>query len=813
MLGTAPPTGADRPIPLFGRHETSELVLKGLHATVDSGTGRVLLLVGAGGVGKTTLLRSLSEAAEGLGYLVLRGRSLPTDVPRPFALLQELLRSAQRDRRERDAAPPTGPGVPLFAAAYDREATGPGESPDAMGRDAEEADRLLRLLASPTERVDADRSTFYAQLTQFFLQLATAGPVLLALDDLHLADDSSLEFLGRLPPRLEGSPLVLLGTCAAPPDVPARTAPTIERLSAAPGVVRYPIRPMTENEFGEYVRWILHGRDPGRDAVMRWFSQTEGNPLFAEYLVRTSTGFGAAPASVGGTADLDDLLKARISALAPAAHRTLVYASILGKEFDFASLDAAVGQEEERLSEQVELLVHQGLLREKGGEVYDWVSERARVDVYSQLTETRRRLLHRKVARALMARDGVTESNLFELARQCYLGRDDATAVDLNRRAAEVAARTFAFETASLHLERALECQRRLTPRDVSAEIRLTIELGRFLDELGDLRRSHETLSDAVARARARPDLHNELALALLGLAQTEYDLSNFARTRELGDEAFAIISRGGQPRSLLAAHRALGIACWRLGDLTAAVEHLRAALSLAESVGTPTERGHARIDLANTYTLMGPERNAQAAVLYEEAAQIFAETKDPAARARVLMNRALLYHYAGELERSVEVVREALTAAELSRSPIWTGYCCINLAQLLVELRRPTEAAEVIQRARTLLDPLGDHLADQQILMIRGMIAECVGDLGAAGQLYQEALTLAESLSLSAERVEVLYRMAEMAFRQGDRETALQRLSTARKDGLESLRSDLAPKAVELEARLREPSGAAPQG
>ena len=812
MLNAAPLPGADRSIPLFGRHETFEQVLKALHASADLGAGRVFLLEGHGGVGKTTVLHALADAAERSGFLVLRGRSLPTDVPRPFALVQELLRSAQEDRRDRAEAPPPGAGVPLFAAAYDREALLGASQPGAAGRDAEEADRLLRLLASPTERIDADRSTFYAQLTQFFLQLASGRPLLLALDDIDLSDDSSLDFLCRLPPRLESAPLVVIATCASLLEGPARTSPAMERLAGTAGVTRHVIRPMTESELGEYVRWILHGRDPGRDAVMRWFTQTEGNPLFAEYLVRTSTGFGAQPSAGGAGAGLDELLKARISGLAPAAHRILVYAAVLGKEFDFASLDAAVGQEEERLSEQVELLVHQGLLREKGGEVYDWVSERARVDVYSQLTETRRRLLHRKVARALMARDGITEGNLFELARQYYLGRDDPTAVDLNRRAAEEAARTFAFETAALHLERALECQRRLTPRDVAGEIRLLIELGRFQDELGDLRRSQETLVDATARARSRPELETELALALLGLAQTEYDLSNFAGSRELGDEAFQIMERRGQPRGLLAAHRALGVSCWRLGDLTTAVEHQRAALKLAEEVGSPTEQGHARIDLANTFTLMGPERNAEAAVLYEEAAKIFAETKDMAARARVLMNRALLYHYAGELERAVEVVREALAAAELSRSPIWTGYCCINLAQLLVELQRPGPATEALDRASALLGTLGDHLADQQILMIRGMIAEALDDPDTAEERYQESLLLAESLSLTAERVEVLYRLAELSFRRGDRIAAARQLATARQDGLDSLRSDLAPRAEALEARLKA-AAEAPQG
>lgn len=788
----------ERSAPLFGRHETAELVVRGLQETAQASEGRILLLVGVGGVGKTTLLRSIVGSARGLGYAVVEGRSLPSEVPRPFGLLQELLRAAQAESRERDSA--LGGSVSLFAAAYDRDLHH-GDAPGEGGREADEADRLLMHLASPAERVDADRSSFYAQLTQFFLQLASHRPLLLAVDDLQFCDDSSLEFLRKLAPYLQGARLAVVGTLTPADQAPPRAAPALEELSAAPGVARHAIRAMTEGELAQYVRWILHGRDPGRDSVMRWYTQTEGNPLFTEYLVRSSTGFGA-PALARG-ADLDELLRQRVAALPAASHRVLVYAAVLGKEFRFEELESSAAEEEEQLVEQVDGLVHAGLLREKGGEVYEWVSERVRADVYAQLTETRRRLLHRSVARALLQRWGVTDTNLFELARQCYLGRDDLTAVDLNRRAAEAAARAYAFDTAAVHLERALECQRRLVPRDVPAEIRLLIELGRFLDELGDLHRSEEVLTDAVARARADPRLESELALALLGLAQSEGDLSAYARSRTLSEEAYEILVRRSQPRGLLAAHRTLGVACWRLGELGAAVEHQRAALALAESIGTPTERGHALIDLANTFILMGPTRLAEAAVLYEQAASIFAQTADQAARARVLMNRALLHHYAGELDRALVVVREALKAAEQSRSPIWIGYCAINLAQLLVELGRAGEATEAITRADGLLRPLGDHLAIQQITMIQAMIQERLGHLDAATAKYEESLALAQQLQLNAEKVEVQYRLANVAFQRGDRASAAALLTEARAHGIDTLRSDLAPRARELQQRL----------
>ena len=237
--------------------------------------------------------------------------------------------------------------------------------------------------------------------------------------------------------------------------------------------------------------------------------------------------------------------------------------------------------------------------------------------------------------------------------------------------------------------------------------------------------------------------------------------------------------------KGLLAAHRALGLACWRLGDLAEAEKHQRAELELAESVGTPAEHGHALIDLANTYSHEGKDRLADTLALYETAAGIFAEIRNPSAEARVLMNRALLHHFAGQTEEALRVMTEALAAAERSRSPIWIGYCSLNIAQFYTERGDTKSAKPLLDRAVALLDPLGDQLAHQQTTMIRGMIAELDGDFPAAEATFQDALALARQLSLSAEVAEMLFRLAGLSLRLGDAPRAKLYLAEARDAGI----------------------------
>ncbi|MCI4361814.1 MAG: tetratricopeptide repeat protein, partial [Thermoplasmata archaeon] len=704
--------------PIFGRTDTVESLHRRLQAARD-GQGGLVVLVGEGGVGKSAMLRNLERTAESLGYAVVRGRALPTDLPQPFALLGDVVRSAGDVRPvEPDAELGTDSVLPMFLAPFGASPLEDGPATSAGRedrREAEEANRLLSRLENPVERVQANRAALHAQLTDFLLQLGEDQPLLVALDDLAFADDSSLEFLQQFGPVTLESRVLVVGTTLPLSTAPARSQAALEHLVDAPETTRISLRAMAEPDVAQFVRWILNGRDPGRDAVMRWFTQTEGNPLFVEHLVRASMGFGSPNAPSGGAgADFDAVLKARIDALAEGERRVLVHAAVLGKEFDFTTLVQASAQEEERLSESLDRLVQGGLLREKGGEVYEFVSERARADVYAELTETRRRILHRKAAIALEERTG-TPSAIFELARQSYLGHDDSRAVEYNRRAADLASAAFAFDSAIVHLERALESARRLVPRDSPLEVRMLIELGGVLCEFGDLRRSEELLLDAVTRARSDPAREAELALALLGLARTRSDLSRYGSSRELATEAFQLMERLKNDRGLLVAHRVLGVDCWRLGDLDEAEGHQREAIRLAEKSGSATERGHALIDLANTLVVRGAGRLTEATELYDQAVDVFAQTHNHSARARVLMNRALLSHNGGRMKEAVRDMGEAIEAAERSRSRIWIGYCHLNMAQFQAELKNVPAARTSLDRAVAQLAPLGDQLADQQ--------------------------------------------------------------------------------------------------
>jgi len=256
-----------------------------------------------------------------------------------------------------------------------------------------------------------------------------------------------------------------------------------------------------------------------------------------------------------------------------------------------------------------------------------------------------------------------------------------------------------------------------------------------------------------------------------------------------------------------MAAHRVLGVAFWRRGELQPAEAHQRAALEIAEHEGTPLEQGHALVDVANTMVPMGPTRVEPALDLYARAAELFRDVQDHGARARVLMNRAVLVYASGRAEAALKDIGIAIEAAERSRLPIWIGYCHLNLAQWQAELGHPDLARPALERAVDVLTPTGDRLADQQVAMTHGMVAQAERAFDAAESHYRDALTLARELHLPSETSEVLFRVAQLSHDRGNDPEARERLEEARQSGLLDHRPDLAPR-VEALARALDASG-----
>jgi len=333
MMATRGSRFTSRP-PIFGREEIREEAERLLTRTLG-GAGGGLLLTGPGGVGKTQILNGLIELATKKGCTVLSGRALPEELPPAFSLLRALLAS------ERMPGAPTSP--PAWALARAALSFAPAVSPPEVPETVRLSDDLEETLA-PTgvtqpEGLGTSREELFARLERHLLERAQKCPLLIAIDDLHFADSSTLEFLSQFVSQLSTTRIAFAATHAESTEIPERTREAIETLSGVPGILTIPVRGLNIAEMEEFVRWIHGGRAPNQDDVRRWLAQTDGNPLFVEQLVRVATGYftptNDRDCAVHG---VTEMLLDRVKTLGDRERRVLTYAVVLGKEFQFTNL-------------------------------------------------------------------------------------------------------------------------------------------------------------------------------------------------------------------------------------------------------------------------------------------------------------------------------------------------------------------------------------------------------------------------------------------------------------------------------------------
>ncbi len=250
--------------PLFGREEYVAEAERLVDQAVR-GQGGGLLLRGTGGMGKSQLLRTIGHRSRERRCRVLLGRALPEELPPPFSLIRDLVRPISAGVPTSTEVEVGAVTLPIFLASFavSSKHTGWTGTPGGSTVEADELEGLLTPLASAAHGgYLAGREELLARLGNFFIQVARRQPLVLAVDDLHFADDSSLDFLRRFASELPVVPIAFIATVAEGAEVPERARTTLEELGRAPSFRSKTLRPLSAAEVDELIRWIMGGARP-----------------------------------------------------------------------------------------------------------------------------------------------------------------------------------------------------------------------------------------------------------------------------------------------------------------------------------------------------------------------------------------------------------------------------------------------------------------------------------------------------------------------------------------------------------------------
>jgi DNA-binding CsgD family transcriptional regulator/tetratricopeptide (TPR) repeat protein len=714
-----------------GRESEMEALLAGL-GDATSGRGRLFLLGGEPGIGKTRLADEFSARAKAEGVLVLWGRCWEAGGAPAYWPWIQSIRGLVRD---------------LDPEALRTSVAGGG--PDLAQMLPEVREALPDLPDSPPASPEAARFRLFDAVSGFLGRASEDQPLVLVLEDLHVADASSLLLLQFVGDQIGESRMLVLGTyrdVEVTKDQPLAAA--LAELVRAQGTSRVSLSGLTQPDVARFIETIT-GRRPPQDLVAALHRETEGNPLFVGEVVRHL-------ASEGRLWDQSDrrrwpipegvreVIGRRLDRLSAECRRLLTLASVLGRDFSLEALKRLAGSSAENVLESLQDAVTAKLIIDVPGSRgrLRFAHALIRDTLYDDLGPAERVRLHRTVGDALEALySNAPDPHLAELAYhfvEAASGDDVAKAIGYARRAGDRAASLLAYEEAVRLYRMAvqtlditepaapeLRCELLLAMGDAQTRAGATLEARETLRQAADLARSLE-MPEVLARAslgyggrfvwaRAADDPHVvpllQDALGALG------DRDTLLRAKVLARLAGALRDQpSSEPRASLSKD-AVDIAR-RIGDPATLAYTLDGRYSAIWSPDTLEERSAIADEIVRLSEQTGDIERAfqghhyRIAVLIERGdipkvtaelqvnARVAQELHQPAQQWYVAATRAIIALLEGRFAQSEELINETYALGQQAESMHARGVLLLQKYALRREQGRLEETERTMREA-----------------------------------------------------------------------------------------------------------------
>ena len=797
--------------PLVGRKEHLARLLW-LWQEANQHRGRAVLLGGEAGIGKSRVVEALRERIQDTPHVLLRYQCSPHYINTAlYPVIQQIENAAGIGHEDT-------PSLKLEKLAAWVQA----------GPDFADAVSLLgALLSIPTgarypaqamsPQLQKDRT--FGLLLDLMQRLARERPVLMVGEDLHWADPTTLEFLGRLIALVGDMNILIVLTLRPEFSAPWRDLPHVERRDLE--------RLAPEEALGLAMQ-VAGVQQLPKSLIEQVVARTDGVPLFVEELTRALLGAGLVDASTplppySIPFTLQDSLMARLDQLGRAKLVAQVSGAI-GREFSYEMLEAVVPLSRERLREDLQVLEQTGLVRARqgsGSPVYTFKHALVQEAAYQSMLIARRRDLHLRIAEVLENRFPQTARDAPELVAHHWTEAGIAERAIASWLVAGLrASERSEYREAIGHLRRGLALIPKLTDEQTrrERELELLLALGPALittegggtPGVGTLYSRALELCEGTPASnhhfaahwgwwRASMDHHmgRERADKLLGLAQnlsepvlllqahhcqwaTLYMLGAHDECRrhiDAGLELYdlkhhrtnAVLYGGHDARVCALGERAL--ASWMLGHPNEALEHANSALAWAQELHHVGSRVHAM-----DYTLVLQKFRGSVDAVYDKADELLSfatEQKLHVHRAKAACFRGWARAMRDDVTGGLNEMLEGISSARNADTPTDFALYYEMLAEIYARAGRLDDGLCAIDDAFAVAGRYGIVFWNAELHRRRGELLLAAGKNAAS--CFQEALACARSQQARFLELRAAVSLARLCLNDGERKTAIE--------------------------------------
>jgi DNA-binding SARP family transcriptional activator/class 3 adenylate cyclase len=779
--------------PLVGRQEEIDLLLRHWDQA-KVGEGRVVLLSGEPGIGKSRIAESLLARLEAEPQARLRYFCSPHHTHSPlYPFIAQLERAAS-------FGPGSGASAKLdkLEALFKPTATNVSRDveliAELLGVPADE--RYPALTVSPQQKREMTLTALLDQLDG----VAEDSPVLIVFEDVHWIDPTSLDLLDRTIARVAHLPVLLVIT------VRPEFQPT---WVGQPHVTMLPLSRLGRRDSAGIIGGVTKGKALPDAVVEQILAHTDGVPLFIEELTSALLESGLLrettdsyvldgplpPLAVPST--LQASLVARLDRLGAVKDVALIGAAI-GREFSHELIAAVSAQAPMDLEAALERLTASGLISRRGtppDASYSFKHALVQDAACATMLKGRRRQLHASIAKALVERFQMLAASQPEVVARHFTEAGLASeAIDNWLKAGRLAQARWANREAVAFFEQALGVLASLpeSPSTLEQAFDVRFDLRASLAPLGEFERIFACLREAEGLARTLGD-QRRLGQTFVYMCHNLYQTGQPMEALGFGHNAKAIAESLGDGPLQVTGNLYFGVACLVTGDYRQAEDLLQQVLRLLESdlsrerfgleFPAVLARGYLTWGLADQGTFKEGIAHGQEAIRlaetldhpYSLAGSCWSLAYLQISRGELdlavgLLERGLAltrewnltffstastgtlgYAYAlsGRIAEGISLLEHALKASETMGYGTHQPRFLVDLGEAYVLAGRLEDALEVAGRTLTLARERGRRSDEARALRLLGEVTARRDPPELADGLYRDALALAEELGM----------------------------------------------------------------
>ncbi len=703
---------------------------------IFKGHGAAVCISGEIGVGKTRLVYEIIRNHDFQDIQFLKSNLSATTKSIPYYPFREIIREVIK--KEGEAS------VFEIPQAYQIELV-----------------KILPELSSKSKKADRDifmldKFRLFEGVRRFLALQASKAPLFVCLDNIHWADDSSVELFHYLIRVLKGSPIIFFFVYRVEKMKDSVFQSALQLMTREDLYKGIELEPLKTADVARMLSLMIDAI-PSSELTEYIFKETGGNPFFIEELMKSIETNGALvwnkdewifdrekktviPYSVEGVIDR------KLGMMDKEACDLLECTAVIGRGFDFSFLRDITKMNEGHLFDLIDEILGMKLLKESGGEQYCFSEEIIREIVYQRINKVKLKRYHQTIGEKLLSlhKDRIKEV-VEELAHHFYISGDQKRTVKYSTLAADRAKHVYSNKDAIRFYTWAIESLSKSTIKQKETkEIECLRKRAKVLNLIGENEKAISDLDAAIEKAKKINSRKHE-ADCLVEVCKFHLDIAQYDHVLEKADIALKIYKHMGNREGEANSLNDLGIVYANLGKYEKALQFYQHSLKIRKEISDRKGESASLNNIGVVHHCLG--RYSNALKFFQNSLKIDEELGDLIGIGMSFSNIGASYKDLYEYSKALKFHNRALRINDKTGDSRAKAMSFNNIGLIQEKFGKYSNALNFYERSYRIAEDVGERRVQAACLTNSGQIYTYIGEYSEALKSYQNSLKIAEEM------------------------------------------------------------------